>query len=213
MAADQAIPARFRAAELRQVCYQVKAAARLPEMTSELHASARYDAAISGWPCPGTRRQPVTGLRRAWLQLVAVPGLPASSAAPRPSSQPVSGPLGAGTAAVICVGISPLRKAINMRDSHGVLPRRSARRCRLSVWGRTCPCSGTSGSGRCERGDGRSVHTGGGPAWRDRNWWPHASLLARLVRKLHTVRHQAVGVADTGAGEACWLLRFRGCAR
>jgi hypothetical protein len=27
-------------AELREVCYQVKAAARLPEMISELHASA-----------------------------------------------------------------------------------------------------------------------------------------------------------------------------
>ncbi len=39
------------------------------------------------------------------------------------------------------------------------------------------------------------------------------TIPARLVRKLHSARHQAVfsvggcGVAGTGAGEACWLLR------
>src|SRR5260370_41026357 len=33
--------------ELREVCYQVNAPGRLPEMTNELHASARYYDAVS----------------------------------------------------------------------------------------------------------------------------------------------------------------------
>jgi hypothetical protein len=73
-------------------------------------------------PRPKTPPGPVAGRWGAWLQPVAVPGLPASSPGSRPNSQPVSDPLGAATTAVIGARAGPLRKVINMRDSRGVLP-------------------------------------------------------------------------------------------
>jgi len=71
------------AAELREVCCRVKAAALLPEMTAGLHASAWYDDAIrrvtpgKGWPCWWSMATP------AWTRM-ARPGLGARThAGPR----------------------------------------------------------------------------------------------------------------------------------
>jgi len=69
-----------RATELREVCYQARAAVRLPEMFSELHASTWYDAAESGVIVPlaegASRGRPRDGGGRGCCRLPCPGALP-----------------------------------------------------------------------------------------------------------------------------------------
>src|SRR5580700_4623906 len=93
-----------RAAELHEVCYRVKAVARLPEMTSELLRAPDMTLRNAGNHVSGTRRQPGSAMGmaeglavagcRAWCTAV-FPGPPPLS--PRrvpdpPGADPAEGP-------------------------------------------------------------------------------------------------------------------------
>ena len=77
-----------RAAELREVCYRVKAVARLPEMTSELLRAPDMTLRKAGNHVSGTRRQPGPAVGTA--EGLAVAGCRAWCTAVFPRPRPLS---------------------------------------------------------------------------------------------------------------------------
>jgi hypothetical protein len=79
-----------RAAELREVCYRVKAVARLPEMTGELLRAPDMTLRNAGDHVSGTRRQPgsamgmAEGLAVAGCRAWCTPSSPAPALISRP---------------------------------------------------------------------------------------------------------------------------------